>query len=395
MIRALQSPRPWWALLLALLAFSPAACGDDEPAANGDYHAEGGEGEEHTEGASDVVRLDSAQLALAAVQVAPAGTGALGALSVTGTVAYDPNRVSHVGARTDGRIVALRANLGDRVGAGQVLAVMENAEVGLLRAELGEAESLLGIAREGYARERRLENLGVSSRKELLEFEAELRRREAAVEGARERLRVLGAAGGRGGRFTVTAPFAGSIVARDASLGEMANPEDTLFTVADLSRLAIELNILERDLGRVQQGQEVEVTTAAYPGRTFAGRIAYLGEVVDPQTRSVPARVEIANPGGALKPGMFATARVLTGGGVQVIAVPRDAVQDLAGRQVVFVPGSRPGEFRPQPVEVGEPVNRTTVSIRSGLQPGQPVVVAGAFALKSELAKGEIGEHGH
>jgi len=259
-----------------------------------------------------------------------------------------------------------------------------------------EAESLVQIARENYQREERLEQQGISSRKELLDAAAELRRQEAALQSARERLRVLGAGHGDGGQYALTSPFAGVVVAREASLGEMASPADQIFTVANLSRLWIELDIYERDLSRVTIGQTVAVSTAAYPSRVFPGRIVYVGDVLDPQKRTVRARVEIPNDDRALKPGMFASALIQVGGtGTPVVVVPQAAVQELEGRQVVFVPGDRPGEFAARTVEVGEQADNGRVVIIAGLEAGDSIVTSGAFALRSELAEGEIGDHGH
>lgn len=391
------------ALLLALVGgLTLGACGGGEAepaeaAAEGATAAGDSAGDEH-EGEEGVVVLDTAAIRLGGIQVATVESITTSGLPVTGSITYDADRVSHVGSRTDGRVVAVRADLGARVRRGQALAVLESVEVGQIRAEEREAEALLQIARENHAREQRLAEQGISSRKELLDAEADLRRAEAALRSAEDRLQVLGAAHDHdaGGRFSIVAPFAGVVVARDVSLGEMATPTDTLFTVADLSEVWIGLDIFERDLARVRLGQSVAVTTTAYPGRTFPGRIVYIGDVLDPATRTVRARVEIPNASGALKPGMFATASIQVGGGGPAVAVvPRDALQELEGRQVVFVPGDEPGEFRAVPVEVGETIEGDRVIIVSGLAPGSRVVTAGAFALRSELSKGEVGEHGH
>lgn len=350
--------------------------------------------EEH--GASEVVVLDTAGVRLAGIRLDTASTITTSGLAVTGTITYDANRVSHIGARTEGRVVSLRVPLGARVGAGQTLALLESPAVGQIRAQEREAEELRGIARENFAREQRLAAQGISSRKELLDAEAELRRTEAALRSAEAQLAALGAGHGSGGQFGLTAPFAGIVVARDASIGEMASPTDTLFTVADLSRVWIELNVFERDLARVRVGQSVGVSVTAYPGRTFPGRIVYLGAALDPESRTVPARVEIPNGDRALKPGMFASASIqVSEGGAPVVVVSKDAVQEVEGKSVVFVPGTKPGEFRTVAVEVGEPVGNNRVTILSGLTAGARVVVAGAFALRSELAKSEIGEGGH
>lgn len=382
------------ALLLALLFLGTAACGGEAESPEGEAHAEEAAGE-HA-GETDVVRLDTAAVAAAGIQVGPVGSIQTSGLAVTGAITYDANRVSHIGPRTDGRIAVLQADVGQRVRGGQVLAVLESPDVGQVRAEEHEAGALLRIAAENYDRERRLEEQGITSRKELLQAEAELRRAQAAQASARERLRALGAGGGTGARFTLAAPFAGVVVARDASLGEMATPASQLFTVANLARVWIELDVFERDLGRVRSGQAVEVRTAAYPGRTFPGRIVYVGDVVDPEKRTVRARVEVPNDDGALKPGMFANALIQVGGGGPATAVvPQDAVQEVDGKRAVFVPGDAPGEFRALPVEVGDVVDGNRVVVRSGVKPGDRVVLVGAFTLRSELAKGEFGEHGH
>jgi cobalt-zinc-cadmium efflux system membrane fusion protein len=176
----------------------------------------------------------------------------------------------------------------------------------------------------------------------------------------------------------------------------MASPADQIFTVANLERLWIELDIYERDLSRVARGQTVAVTTAAYPGRSFPGAIVYVGDILDPAKRTVRARVDIPNPDRTLKPGMFATARIQVGGGGEpIVTVPQEAVQEMEGRSVVFVPGEQPGEFRARAVEVGDPLEDGRLLILSGLAPDESVVTTGAFAVRSELAEAEIGEAGH
>lgn len=368
-------------------AFLLAACSNDKPSEAEDTHKAG---------EPAIVRLDTAGARLAGIVVAPAESTTSIALPVTGTITYDANRVSHVGSRTEGRVVELGVDLGSRVTRGQVLVELESPEVGQIRADEQQAEALLRIARENFQREQRLEQQGISSRKELLEAEAELRRGEAALKSASDRLRVLGAGHGDGGHFDLIAPFAGTVVGRNMSLGQMARPTDTLVTIADLSRVWIELDIFERDLARVRSGLPAAVSVTAYPDRSFPGRIVYVGEVLDPAKRTARARVEIPNADAALKPGMFATASIaLPPGGSHVVTVPEDAVQDIEGKPSVFVPGSAPGEFRVVNVDIGERLPDKRVVIRSGIKAGDAVVVAGAFALRSELARAELeaGEH--
>jgi cobalt-zinc-cadmium efflux system membrane fusion protein len=390
--RRVHSASPSFSILVLVGALAIGACGGGDAAP-----AETAAAEEHA-GEEGVVVLDTAAIRLGGIQVGEVQSVTTTALAVTGSITFDADRVSHVGSRSNGRIVAVRSDLGAQVARGQALATLESVEVGQIRAEEREAEALLKIAQENYAREQRLAEQGISSRKELLEAEAMLRRAEAALHSAEDRLQVLGASHdhGAGGEFTLVAPFAGVVVARDASLGEMATPADTLFTVADLSEVWIELDIFERDLARVRRGQSVAVLVSAYPSRSFPGRIVYVGDVLDPAKRTVRARVEIPNRDAALKPGMFATANIQVGGGGPPMAVvPQDAVQTVEGKLVVFVPGDTPGEFRTVPVEVGPTTDGNRIVILSGIAPGSRVVTVGAFALRSELSKGEIGEDGH
>ena len=383
-----------WALL-ASFALALAGCGGDSAEAAAGESEEPGHEEEAAAAGMEVVELDSAGLAMAGIALGEADTVRSTVLPATGTITYDQNRVSHIGPRTEGRIVSLRTDLGDRVRSGQVIAILESPEVGATRADLHEAEAMLRIARENYQRERRLEEQGISSRRELLDAERELRQAEAALLRAGERLSALGAGHGQGSEFGVTAPFDGVVVEKHATLGEVVGPTDQLFTVADLSRLWIELDIYERDLRRVSVDQPVTVITTAYPDRRFDGRIVYIGDILDPARRTVRARVEVDNPAGVLKPGMFARANISVAGGSIVVVVPRGAVQNIEGRQVVWVPGAEPGHFTVRPVEVGQTLEGGRIEILSGLEPGEPIVTEGAFTLKAQLSKGDFGGHGH
>ena len=380
------------ALTLVLLV-AMAGC---EPGTTDQVETDAEHAAEEATAGPPMVLLDSMGLATSGIRLGEAREVPRGGLTVTGDITYDQNRVSHIGPKTQGRVVELMAEVGARTVGGQVLAHLESPDVGATRAELGEAEALMEIARENFDRESRLAEQGISSRREVLTAEAELRRAEARLRSAQERLRVLGASlHGEGGHFDVTAPYDGTVVERHAARGEVVGPADQLFTVADLSRLWIELDVYERDLSQVGQGDGVEISTPAWPDRTFEGRVVYVGDIVASERRTVRARVEIPNEDGALKPGMFATARIGGGDGPIVVAVPRDAVQTVEGVTSVWVLGDEPGEFVVQPVEIGESLPGGLVAVSMGLSPGDSLVVEGAFTLKSELAKGEFGGHGH
>lgn len=231
--------RRWPLRTLVLLAVASAtACGRGDAAGKPAVETASVEAGGQRAQESGVVVLDSAAIAAARIVVTPVETVQTTGLPVTGTITYDANRVSHIGPRIDGRVVRLSADVGDAVRGGQALAILESPQVGQVRAEEHEAEALLRIARENYERERRLEQQGISSRKELLEAEANLRRAEAALTSARERLRVLGAGHGNGGQYALTSPFPGVVVSREASLGEMASlPKSVEIDELDLASI--------------------------------------------------------------------------------------------------------------------------------------------------------------
>ena len=194
-----------WFLRAALLALALSGCGQG-PAGEDPLESEP-EVSAASEGGELVVHLDSSALALSDVVVGAALGVRAGVLPVTGGITYDQNGVSHIGPKTQGRVVDLAAEVGSRVAEGQVLAHLESPEVGGTRVDLHEAQELLAIAQENYDRELRLEAQGISSRRELLDAEAELRRIQARLRSAEELLRVLGAdVHGEGGHFDVTSP---------------------------------------------------------------------------------------------------------------------------------------------------------------------------------------------
>jgi cobalt-zinc-cadmium efflux system membrane fusion protein len=155
------------------------------------------------------------------------------------------------------------------------------------------------------------------------------------------------------------------------------------------------LDIYERDLHKVMQGQPVEITTDAWPDRVFEGEIVYVADILDTVRRTVRARVEVENGDRALKPGMFATAIINSESGRPAVAVPRDAVQTVDDQEVVWIPTDEEGAFVAIPVLLGEELPGNSVEILAGLEAGAEIVVEGAFTLKAELAKGEFGGHGH
>lgn len=345
--------------------------------------------------ADSLVKLDSAALRLAGIQLISAMPASADALVANGTITFDANHVSAISSRAEGRVIQVRADLGQPVAASQVLAFLESSEVGQVRGDLERAKASVDIARRNYDREKRLFDQSITSQKELLEAENTLRSAEADLSSAESRLRAVGAVGGSGATFGLVTPIAGVVVERNASPGQVVGPSTNLFTVANLRHVWITVDVYEADLARVRTGASVVVTPTALPGETFNGRVTYAGGVVDPASRTFKVRVELENETLRLRPGMFAQVRIATPPSrvaTGTIAVPEIAVQDVNGKQVVFVALADPGRFVARVVTLGAPAAGGLVSITTGLVAGERIVTRGAFQLKAEMMKASFGE---
>ena len=407
-------PRKHLAVTLALAALLLAGCRQAGSARehhdeNDEHHDEPGEdhdehGEHHDDGS---VELSPEALERTGLTTVPASLRPLaGRQATTGKVGFDETRLAHVGARVPGRLVRVEAELGDRLDEGAVLAVVDSVELGRARADYLRARARHEVAEKRFARERSLHADRVVSEAEVLDAEAEARETAADLAASRETLALLGLADAeieelsRGDAsaslVAVRAPFAGRVVAKEATRGELVTPEKTLFTVADLGEVWLWIDVYERQLRHVRPGDRVEARFDAWPGETFTGELAYLADELDPASRTVRARADLANPERRLKPGMFA--RVLLSGDAgedapPVLAVPRLAVQRQGDAAVVFV---KTGElrFERRPVELGQ-VADEWVEILAGLAAGDEVVTEGAFLLKSQASADQLGGHHH
>lgn len=244
----------------------------------------------------------------------------------------------------------------------------------------------------------RLHALGISAERRLLEARQELAEATADRDAARAKLGVMGA--GRRGDVddVIRAPIDGTVVERHAARGEYVRPEDKLFVVGDLREVWVLGRVPEREVGGVDVSDTALIALEAYPGRTWRDEVDYVASRADEGTRTLQIRADVTNEDRALRPGFFGTMQIIKGDGKQdggkkgdagatlssVTLVPEGAVQELEGKSIVFVPVSgEEGRFRVVPVEVGEAAFGT-VPIRRGLKSGQPVVVEGAFVLKSQ-----------
>lgn len=373
-------------------------------------HAEHGERQDggHEEG---IVQLSPKAADRIEIRIARVEARALsGVLTTTGRVDFNQDRLAHVSPRVSGRVHRVQTTLGDEVQAAQTLAVIDSIELGRAKSAFLQAKVQLDLARQTLEREEQLFEDRITSEQSVAEARAAVGRARAAYQAARQELRLLGLSDRQidktsgsdpsAALFPLSSPIEGTVVEKHVSLGEVVSPERSLFAVADLSMVWIWIDIYERDLASVHLEDDVVVHVDAFPDRTFEGKVAYIRNQVDPDTRTARARIDVNNTDGHLRPGMFATVTVTDphgpGGGKapQTLVVPSGAVQRDGDEQVAFVPSGE-NRYERRELRLGRRVG-ASVEVLEGLSAGESVVVEGTFLLKSEAAKHRMGGgHSH
>lgn len=361
--------------------------------------AEGGRGEAGHEEAH-AVEIDAETQKKYGITVAVAEKKAIGgSITSTGKVEVNSDRIAHVSPTVAGKVVSVNASLGDYVKAGQSLARLDSVEIGQSLARYEQLKARAALAASNMERVKRLVEKKIAARKEILAAETEHLTALSEFHAEEERLLLLGLSRAdlqdidkRRILLPVRSPISGTVTEKHIVTGEFADPSKGLFTVADLSSVWVQVDINERDLAKVRKGQTAVVKANAYLDESFRGRITYIADFVDEATRTVKARVEVANPKRMLKPEMFVSVELaLPPSGPQVLAVPEGALQEVGGKKVLFVTsdGTR---FEPREVSTGT-ASGGMAEILSGLKEGEKYASDGVFIIKSELGKGELGEH--
>jgi cobalt-zinc-cadmium efflux system membrane fusion protein len=377
-------------LWIGVALVAAAACGSERE--HGDHH----DGEESGPAAGDrMVRLSAAGVDRSGIEVGKVTAEPLvGAVEVPAEVQLNPDRLAHVTTLVEGQVGAVHAKLGDRVDKGDVLATLTSVALGEARAEQARAASAVEQARAEYERQKQLRAEGIGAERKFLEAKGELDRAQSQLRAARSRLRVYGGGGRGGASVAIRSPLAGVVIERHATPGEVVDGDRPLFVVADVGRVWVVGRVYEQDVAAATVGAPATVTLQAYPGRSWSGEVGYVAAVLDERTRTLPIRVELDNPTGELRPGLFGRIALVAPDRGSVPTVPESAVVTIDDHDTVFVPAGETGLYRAVPVGVGARA-RGLVELRSGLEIGDPIVTRGVFILKSELLRGQLGEHHH
>lgn len=296
-------------------------------------------------------------------------------------------------ARESGRLAASalareRATFGQNIANRREVSTARGA-LETARTALDKARQTLMLANSAYRRESTIFKRDLNTVAQVQGARSGLVQAQSDLQAARTALALLKSAPGGVASVPITAPIAGVVEERSVARGEVVAADAPLMTIADLSVVHVDMFFPERDIARVRRGAPVRIAVDALPGRAFAGRIELIHTQLDPKTRTVEAHAEVPNDG-TLRMGMFARGHVVTTAGRAVISVPGEAVQTVGGKTVVFVQGAKPNAFLAREVETGATQGGRT-QVKHGLKPGERVVVKGAFMVKAQAMKAELG----
>ncbi|MBI3491417.1 MAG: efflux RND transporter periplasmic adaptor subunit [Acidobacteria bacterium] len=378
--RLLTVVLPWSALLAA-------GCGGHaEPAASpaaethaADLHAS----------PEAVVVSDEMRASLTVAPIAERETTTL--LTIAGKVQFDEDRLARVLVPLSGQIVDLRVKVGDIVSKGQALCAVNSREAAAAVGEHIESHKDLELAEKTAAMTEDLFRHDAASKIALQQAQSDLAKAQSKLARTEQALRALGLDDDHQfasftGRVPIPAPIAGIVIERKVTEGQFVQSDSTpVITIADLSTVWVMGDLFERDLHLVTVGQPATITTAAYPGEQFVGRVNHISEVIDPTTRTAKVRISVPNARGRLKSEMFATIALDVAAATKVVMLSSRAIFTEDGRTFAYVE-SGAGQFVRRAIDVapGEGAERRVLG---GLHAGDRVVVDGALLLRQEENK--------
>lgn len=374
----------------------------DEAAHAGCTHGNDGE-DAHDEHAHEtLVELDPESKRLIGLTTARAQHGTLDKLiRLTGKISLNQDRMAHLVPYVAGVVQSVHKTLGDTVHAGEVMAVLHSRELSEARAAYLASIRRYELAATVFEREKNLRDQNIASEQEFQQ--ARLDFSDAGINKMLAEQKLLALGFDRTAletlasepaatlmRYEITAPFAGVIIDKHITLGELVKEDAPVFIIADLQTVWVDLDVFAKDLPFVEKGQTCRISLE---NQTLDGRIDFISPVLDPRTRTATARVILDNPDGRLRPGLFVTANLFEDVSTGRLIVPRAAVQTVNGEPCVFVPEARGYALRP--VTPGHS-SAEYVEILAGLQEDEQVVTKGAFDLKAKIVTGTLDSHaGH
>jgi cobalt-zinc-cadmium efflux system membrane fusion protein len=346
-------------------------------------------------------QVQSAGLKIEIVGEVPS-TEAAGQMT-TGVIQANSYKETPVVSLVGGIVRSVGAELGQNIRRGQSVAVVFSNELADAQARYLAAVTALDEHHRHHLRTIKLVEIGAASRQELETATTEYREAETNVANLRQKLLLLGLSSPRiaalnstsqiSSEVSVPAPSSGTLTSRSVNPGEVIEANKELMRVTDLSSIWVVGQVYEKDLATVRVGSGANITSDAYPGRIFRGRVSYVDPKVDQATRTAQVRVELANPGQILKIGMYVNVAFAGLGAAEktLPIVPRDAVQTIGNQQFVFVATEKEDQFALRAVRLGSESNGL-YPILEGLNVGDRIVTQGSFLLRAEWLKQHPGQ---
>lgn len=316
-------------------------------------------------------------------------------------VTYNLNRYARLSSRASGVVVDVLHDLGDAVTTGEPLTVIDSTELGSAKADYLQGLSSTQLWQQTAARQRSLADQGIGAKSEALEAENKLAEAQIAQSRARQRLRNLGIAEedieslersqNTSSHLQLKSPFDGIIVERSAVSGEVVDTSMIVFAVANTQTMWAMIDLFEADVLDVELGQQIVFALDSLPGHTFTGKITWISAQLDPKTRTLKARAEIANETGLLRANTFGHAQIAIRHGERALFIPKEAIQWDGCCNTVFIKSNEEGTlFQPTPVRLGIDTDNDYEAL-SGVKAGDVLVTTGSYLLKTEILKGSIG----
>ena len=346
-----------------------------------------------------LLRLSQEELSRTTIEITPVARGQFRFIrEFPATIHPNENELAEVTTLIRGRVVKVQVDVGADVKKGDLLALLHSTDLGLAEGAYLKASARLYEADLSYKRAKDLYEHRAVSLAELQRREAGMRTARAEAHEIQNQLGLLGVPRQEIERLdrehmikadvALRAPFDGRVIMRNITRGEVVETNHKCFRVADLSDVWVIAAVPEKDVEYIQKGHTVDIVAAAYPHAIFKGIITYIGDVLDPATRTLPVRVTARNPDKRLKPEMFALVRIHATPDPNTLTVSLSAIQNGPKGNIVFVQRA-PSEFEVRTVRLGEEYG-DVATILEGLQAGEPVVTKGSFVLKSEMERHKI-----
>lgn len=385
-------------LAVSVLVFGFYGCGGEDETKKEESHNEHNEHSEVVKLSAESIKQIKLETEMVSLQTYT------GYLTIPAKVITNQDNEAQIGSLVQGRVHKVFVKVGDFVKAGQILMTVEGLDVGEIKAGYLIAKAALDYTKANYERQKKLFDEKIGSQKTLLESQAEFEKALAEYKAEDKKIHSVGLSDEdvtdvkkseehTSGTLPIKSSINGIVVERNVVIGQLVDATTNAFKVINTNNVWIDGQIYEKDITKLNQKTEAVFTSATYSNEKFNGRIIYIGQTVDEQSRTITVRGEFSNSNNKLKPQMFGELKIPVSTNTKAIMIPDEAVVKETGQEYVFIQASDT-TFEQRIVITGISVDNR-IEIREGLKEGEKVVSKGAFYLKSELKKEEIEGDAH